>query len=150
VYTYEAIQLVGILAWPAVAVVALLVIRPHLHQLLSGAKVKFSVAGQSIETTLPEVKAILEEQAGEPLSPEQVKYLNALYREGAKQYPEGVDAHEDREFLRPLRNAGLVLTIPRNAFLRDAKAIELSALGRLFLRASVPATDTTGSRKRSR
>lgn len=61
-------QFLEITLWPAVALVSIFVIRPHLAFLLSGTKVKLSLAGQSIETTLPELKSILEEQTVELLS----------------------------------------------------------------------------------
>jgi hypothetical protein len=130
----EVLRLVEALAWPLVALVALLAVRPQIAKLLSGAKVRLSIAGQSIETTLPELQQIFEEQAGEPLSAEHVSYLTSLLKNGAKSYPEGVTESRDRKLLRPLRNNGLILTVPKNAFLSDARAIELSALGRLYLR----------------
>jgi len=105
---------------------------------MSGAKVKLSIAGQSIETTLPELKEILEAQAGERLTEENKRYLRQLLQQGLKDYPRGVATEEERQSLRLLRNNGLIQTVPRNAFLNDAKAIELSALGRLYLRAGVP------------
>jgi hypothetical protein len=132
---YELFHLLEIAIWPAVATLAILVIRPHLRVLLSGAKVKLSIAGQSIETTLPELQQVLEEQTGEPLSTGHVSYLASLQRDGIKQYPAGVEQSEDRNFVRPLRNAGLIATVPRNAFLKAANAVELTALGRLYLRA---------------
>ena len=131
----EVLHLVEIVVWPLVAVAFIFVIRPHLAALLSGAKVKLSIAGQSIETTLPELKEILEEQAGESLSAESIAYLSSLEREGAKQYGSGITKSEERNLLRPLRNSGLVHTIPRNQFLQEATGIELSGLGRLYLRA---------------
>ena len=131
----EFLHLLEIVLWPIVALVAILVVRPHISALLSGAKVKLSIGGQSIETTLPEVQRVLEEQAGEPLSGEHVAYLISLEHDGARQYSSGIEKSEERKSLRPLRNAGLILTIPRNAFLQEAKAIEISSLGRLYLRA---------------
>ena len=131
----ELLRLLEILAWPAVAVSGILVVRPHLRAILSGAKIKLSASGIAIETTLPELKQILEEQLSEPLSSDHIAYLTSLHREGTKQYPSGVASSDERKFLRPLRNTGLILTVPRNAFLQDARAIELSGLGRLFLRA---------------
>jgi hypothetical protein len=138
----EILRLFEIFAWPVVAMLAIAVVRPHIAALLSGAKVKLSIAGQAIETTLPELKQVLEEQAGELLSAEHVAYLLDLQRGGTKHYSGGVRASEERKFLRPLRNNGLVLTVPRNAYLADANGIELSALGRLYLRA------TTGGLKK--
>ena len=131
----DYLKLLEILIWPVVALVALLVVRPHISHLLSGAKVKFSVAGQGIETTLPEIKKIFEEQSGDPLTSEQFNYLAALQKSGAKSYPNGVKDSNEREFLRPLRNIGLILAIPRDEFLQDATGVELSALGRLYLQA---------------
>ena len=132
----DLLKLIEVLAWPAVALTAILVVRPHLGRLMSGAKVKLSIAGQTIETSLPELKDILESQAGERLSEENKDYLRSLLERGPREYPEGVSTKDERQALRPLRNNGLVQTIPRNAFLNDARAIELSALGRLYLRAS--------------
>ncbi|MFL6449479.1 MAG: hypothetical protein ACJ746_17630 [Bryobacteraceae bacterium] len=131
----EVLKLLEILAWPIVAVVAIAFVGPQIAKLLSGAKVKLSIGGQTIETTLPELKEVLEEQAGEPLTPQHFSYLIELQRGGTKRYSGGVQSSEERKLLRPLRNNGLVLTSPRNAFLGEAEAIELSALGRLYLRA---------------
>jgi hypothetical protein len=133
--TPDLLRLLEIVAWPVVALAALLVIRPHLSALFSGATIKLSVFGQSIETTLPELKEILEDQAEEALSPQHVEYLESLKKHGARPYGTGVKDSAQRKFLRPLRNSGLVLTVPRNSFLSEATAIEISALGRLYLRA---------------
>lgn len=130
----DFLHLVEILVWPVVVLVAIIVIRPHLSNLISGAKLKLTIAGLVIETTLPELKQILEEQIGEPLSPEQIEYLLERFRDGPKQYPSGVEASSTESsfghFVMPA-----LLTVPRNAFLRDATAIEISTLGRLYLRA---------------
>ena len=134
----EFLRLLEIVLWPVVALVAIAIVRPHLGGLLSGAKIMLSIAGQSIETTLPELKQVLEEQAGESLSAEHEKYLGSLQHDGARQYPSGIEKSAERKFLRPLRNSGLILTVPRDSFLQDARAIELSALGRLYLRAKAP------------
>jgi hypothetical protein len=66
----QLFRLLEIIRWPVVALVAIAVLRPYLTSLMSGAKVKLSIGGQSIETTLPEVKQILEEQTAEWLSAE--------------------------------------------------------------------------------
>jgi len=129
------IRLLEVGLWPIVAIVAIFVVRPHLRVLLSSAKVKLSVAGQSIETTLPELKQVIEEQTGVPLSGEQEQYLSLLQSKGGVAYPEGIRTEEQQVFVRPLRNSGLVVTVPRNVFLVEARAVELSGLGRLYLRA---------------
>jgi hypothetical protein len=129
----EFLRLLEITLWPAVAMSAIFVVRPHLRDILSGAKIRFSVAGQIIEVTLRELKRVLEEQQGDPLTAEHVNYLASLKNEGARHYVSGINESEMRKFLRPLRNAGLIRTIPRNAFLQEASGVELSGLGRLYL-----------------
>ena len=130
----DFLHILEILAWPVVAIAAILVVRPHLSNIFSGTKIKLTIAGVSIETTLPELKKILEEQYAEVLSPEHIARLSEL-RKRPQKYPGGIGQSDERKFLRPLRNAGLILTSPRSTFLTDATGIEISGLGRLYLRA---------------
>jgi hypothetical protein len=129
----EFLELLKIVVWPVVSMVALLAVRPSLAALLSGSRVKLTIAGQSIETTLPELKAMFEEQTTEPLTASHDEYLRELRSLGAKPYPKGVDDTKTRDFLRPLRNAGLIHTHPRGVRLKNANSISLSGLGRLYL-----------------
>lgn len=131
----QFIQLLGVALWPFVVLVALFVVKPILADLLSGTKVKLSISGQVIETTLPELRRVFEELASEPLTEKHINYLKGLRSSGTKEYPEGVQERDEREFLRPLRNAGLIQTSPRGIRLKRATGIDLSALGRLFLQA---------------
>lgn len=131
----QFLQFLEIVIWPVVVLIAIFIIRPHLSALFSGAKVRLSIAGQSIETTLPEMKQILEEQVVEHLTDEHVAFLTSLQKDGARQYSPGIKESDERKFLRPLRNLGFIRTVPRNSFLSYAQAIELSGLGRLYLRA---------------
>jgi hypothetical protein len=130
----EFIRFLQIVAWPIVALVAIVVVRPHLAALMSKAKLKLSMFGQSIETTLPELQEVIQEQAEGTLTTEHVQYLDALHESGLREYPSGIESAE-RKFLRPLRNSGLIMAIPKGAFLTEAKAVQLSALGRLYVRA---------------
>ncbi len=131
----DLIQILQIVVWPAVALAGIAVVRPHLGNLLSGSKVKLSLFGQSIETTLPELERIIEEQTGGSLTVEEAQYLDILYDNGGqKKYAEGLKS-EERKLIRPLRNFGLLMTSPRNAFLDDAKSIQLTSLGRLYMKA---------------
>ena len=132
----EIVSLLEVLVWPAVAIAAILAIRPHLSALLSRSKIKLAMFGQSIETTLPELENVVEEQAGGVLLPAHIEYLELLRSQGVKEYPAGVQGEEQRH-LRPLRNSGLISTLPRDAYLADVRTVQLSALGRLYLRARV-------------
>jgi hypothetical protein len=130
----DYIRVLEIVIWPVVALAGIAVLRPHIATLFSGSKVKLSLFGLSIETTLPELGRIIEEQTGGSLTAEENKYLDEVYEHGEKDYPQGMTS-ELRKLVRPLRNFGLVLTIPRNAFLTDAKSIQLTSLGRLYMKA---------------
>lgn len=130
----DFIRLLEVVLWPLVAVSAILVVRPHLAALMSKSKLKLSMFGQSIETSLPELQEVIQEQAEGALTPEHLGYLESLQQTGTTAYPKGVES-QDRKFLRPLRNSGLIVAIPKDAFLADATAVQLSALGRLYLRA---------------
>ena len=135
----DFLDVLEILAWPVVVIVAIFVVRPYLSSILSGTKITLAVAGASIETTLPELKQIFEEQYAEVLSSEHVDYLRERLLKGRDRNGDWVGdsnkASNRRVFLRPLRNAGLVLTVPRSTFLSQATDIEISGLGRLYLRA---------------
>lgn len=130
----DFVYLLEVLVWPVVAVAGIFVLRPHLSALLSRSKVTLAMFGQSIETTLPELENVVEEQAGGVLLPAHIEYLESLHTQGMKAYPNGVP-NDEQGFLRPVRNSGLILAIPKDAYLANAQAIKLSALGRLYLRA---------------
>lgn len=130
----ETIRLLEVLVWPSVAIAAIFAIRPHLSALLSRSKVKLAMFGQSIETTLPELENVVEEQVGGVLLPAHIEYLDLLHAHGVKDYPTGVQGEEQKR-LRPLRNWGLISTHPTDAYLAEVRMVQLSALGRLYLRA---------------
>jgi len=126
------IEALNILAWPVTVLIAIFVLRPYMAKLLSGSKIKLSLFAQSVEMTLRELKEIMTEQTGESLTELELEKLTQLYRDVTKDYPDGVKSPE-REELRPLRNYGLIMTLPKGQSLGHAKFIQLTALGRLFM-----------------
>ena len=130
----ESFEFLRIVIWPVVALVGIIAVRPVLARLLSGSKVKLSLFGQSIETTLPELGRIIEEQTGGSLLAPEIQYLEEVYHQGLKEYPSAMTS-DQQKLVRPLRNYGLVMTIPRNAFLPDATSVQLTPIGRLYMKA---------------
>jgi hypothetical protein len=130
----DLIRILEIVVWPVAALVAFFILRRTIARMLGGAKVKLSIAGQSIETTLPEINRVIEELMSEPLSERHISYLRQLHASGIKQYHDGINDDGERDFLRTMRNAGLIQTIPRAARLKRATGIDISALGKLFLK----------------
>ncbi len=131
----ELLRIADIFAWPIVAIVIVRMLLPSMTQLLSGAKIRVSVAGQGLDTTLPELQRVFDDQRGEPLSDEQKSFLQDIDQRGPKLYENGcLNEDEKKRIIRPLRNCGLILAKPRNAYLRDARLLEISDLGRLYLK----------------
>ena len=126
------LQYFKVLAWPITAIVLVLLIRPQLRELLTGSKVKVSIFGVSIETTLPELQNAINEHLSGTLEPNQMEYLVKLYQDSEKAYPDGVHSPES-QLVRPLRNSGLVRTIPENSSLGNSRAIRITDLVERFV-----------------
>ncbi|MEM7412936.1 MAG: hypothetical protein AAF430_22080 [Myxococcota bacterium] len=133
----ETIKLLKVLAWPVVALIGVVVVRGSLPALLGGSKLTLSLFGQKIETSLPELEGALQEQVGGSLTDSEQAYLDEIHASGAIQYPEKPSSSQ-RKLIRPLRNFGLVMTVPRNAYLADAAEVQLTSLGKLYMRSRAP------------
>lgn len=133
----EFIQILQITIWPVVALIGLVVLKSYIPNLLSRSKITLSLFGQSIETNLSELERVIEEQAGGSLTVEELKYLHELDEHGSKAYADGTTSG-DRKIVRPLRDSGLVRTVPRSASLQSTRSIELTSLGHLYIKAKTP------------
>ncbi len=127
------VEFADVISWPIAAIVIVVVLRPFLKGFLSESKVKVSIFGVSIETILPELQYAMTESIGGTLQPEQHQYLEELFNKDEILYPNGVHSPESH-IVRPLRNTGLVRTIPTDKSLGSAKAIRLTALGSFLLK----------------
>lgn len=132
----EFLRFLDIVAWPAVAFVALVVVHRHFRELFGGARVTVNIAGQEIETTLPEVERILAEHDCGGLTREEHEFLRELYHSGKVDCPGGITDESRRHFYRKLRNAGLIRTEPMERYLQNIEAVAISGLGKLYVRAS--------------
>jgi len=122
---------IEVLAWPTVAVLAMLLYRGIIRSLLPGAKVKLTISGVTVETTIPVIeRSVTESLGGEKLTHEQWTWLRKLRNPG----PQSI-SDADKLVLRPLRDAGLLRTSERG-FLQDPRAVELTSLGKLMVDAS--------------
>ena len=131
----QLIQLIEIMIWPVVVLVAIFVLRPQLANLFSGSRVTLKFGVLSVETTLPELRKALLEGIGERLGLKQEQFLTSIPTQG-KTFPSGGWSESDyKEVLRPLRNAGLIRTHPTNKLLSHADSIKISKLVDLYLRA---------------
>jgi hypothetical protein len=129
------LSFVQALIWPLIAVLVLWRYRDLIESLLPRSKVKFTIAGVSIETSLETLQRSVEESfRGRRISAEQWAWLRRLHEDGRLPYD---SAHYEQ--LRPLRNSGLIREHPEG-WLSNAKEIEITTLGKLLLNAHQHAT----------
>jgi hypothetical protein len=140
-----ALEFTKVLAWPVTAIILLFVYRREINAflgLLGGSKLTITLFGVEIETTIPELQAITLEAIGGELTPTQRKLLQRMADEEGKT-PAGPERVGDdwHDFLRPLRNGGLIKTVPKDSTLGDATDLELTPLGKLLMRRALKGTD---------
>jgi hypothetical protein len=126
------------LIWPVTLIILLLSFRRTLSSLLftllPKSKIKLSLFGIEVETTLPELETVTLATLGGSLDKQQLELLRRLANEGPISYePIGVPK-DQRKWIRPIRNAGLVKSIPVNAYLSETETLELTPLGSLLIR----------------
>jgi len=105
------------LKWPVVVVILLLAFRKPLGTLLAsitlGSKVKISLFGVEVETTLQELENVSIATLGGSMDLNQRDLLTRLGTTGPIVYtPKGVPTNQQC-WIRPLRDAGLVETQPK-------------------------------------
>jgi hypothetical protein len=107
-----------------------LLYRKAVYRLLSEGKVKITVAGVEIETTLPVVEAsITESLHGAKLTDVQRNWLSRLETDGRTPV-----SNQEKAVLRPLRDAALLRAYPEGQ-LAAATHVEITSLGRLLVKA---------------
>lgn len=126
------LQYLQVLAWPLTVLAVALILRPVLAPLLTRSKVKVELFGAIIETDLATLEAAVTQSIGGELTEDETNYLWQLMEIREKRYRE-VIREEEREFLRPMRNAGLIMTVPRGSAFAKAESIRLTKLGRLVM-----------------
>lgn len=120
--------LAQVLAWPMVAVLAIFWYRDVVLELVSKNNVKLTISGVTIETTIPVLEqSVTESLRGERLTDEHWSWLRRLRDESPL-----LISDDDKPALRLLRDAGL-LRPAEKGFLQNAKAVEITSLGRLVV-----------------
>ena len=132
------IRYIAELKWPLTIIILLIIFRKTLTRFLTsyvlGSKIKISLFGVEVETTLRELENISIATLGGRLTDRQQGLLTRLSDIGPIKYEEGVP-EVDWDWITPLRNAGIIETQPKGAYLRDAQSLKLTALGLLMVKA---------------
>ncbi len=136
------LEYLKVLTWPVVILVLFLTYRKAILTLLPKSKIKISVFGIAVEVSemdLSNAAARNFELLGEGLKGQsqlkQQKLLHFLSKEGQIPFPDNLRDKEEREqVVRPVMNAGLVMTVPRRAHLLEAEGLELTPLGKMLMK----------------
>jgi hypothetical protein len=132
------LRYIGELKWPLTIIILLIIFRKTLARFLTsytlGSKVKISLFGVEVETTLRELEDISIATLGGTLNNRQQELLTLLSVNELIKYEKGVP-EDEWDWIVPLRNAGIIETQPRGAYLRDAQSLKLTALGLLMVKA---------------
>jgi hypothetical protein len=132
------LRYVGELKWPLTIIILLIVFRKTLARFLTSyalsSKVKISLFGVEVETTLRELEDISIATLGGRLNDKQQELLTVLSHNELIKYEKGVP-EDEWNWIIPLRNAGIIETQPTGAYLRDAQSLKLTALGSLMVKA---------------
>ena len=133
------LRYIGELKWPLIIIILLIIFRKTLAQFFTsytlGSKVKISLFGVEVETTLRELEDISIATLGGRLNDRQQELLTRLSHGELIKYDEGGVPEAEWEWIVPLRNAGIIETQPRGAYLKQAQSLTLTALGRLMVKA---------------
>jgi hypothetical protein len=128
------LEYVKVLIWPITITILLFAYRNAIISVLPKSRIKVSLFGLEVETTLPELETITLATLGGHLNNKQLHLLTRMANEGPIAYEEGGIPKDDRKWIRPLMNAGLIMTTPVGAHLGEADGLALTPLGSLLVR----------------
>jgi hypothetical protein len=128
----------NVLVWPIVAIIIAFVYRKIVSSVFSNSKISLQLFGVKIETTTDNLKQALVTTMGGSLTDRQWMLLEEIATERTvsvkdKGYKLSMD--EDLEWIRPLRNSGLIMSLPDGYYIEQAESLILTPLGNLLMHA---------------
>ena len=134
------LEYISAIIWPFVTLILAFRFHDAIVSLLPKSKIKFTMSGVTVETSLAELEqSVSESLRGENLTSEQWEWLQKLKDSGRIPYD-----HNYYKQLRPLRNSGLIREHPEG-WLSNSESIDITTLGRLMLAAYNKKELTIGS-----
>jgi hypothetical protein len=132
------LKYIDVLVWPVFVFVLLLVYRGPILRLLEFSKVKLTLFGTSVETTIADLQKVMTAEVSGTLTSQQWMFLEDLWSQGQISVADRklrMTMYGDLNWIRPIRNVGLIKTLPDNDYIENATHIELTPLGRLLMAA---------------
>jgi len=127
------LEYIKALIWPLFMLFIFLRYYEVIAHLIPRSKIRITLYGIEIETTLSELEQVTFQNLGGSLSPKQMELLNRLFKEGPIYFNRGIPK-DSRIWIRPVMNAGLIKTLPERAHLGETQALDLTPLGKLLMR----------------
>jgi hypothetical protein len=121
-----------------VVMFALIRYRDTIVSLSQKSKVKLSLFGVEIETTIPNLENIITAPVGGTLTDQQWALLREIMKEGQVSVAEKkyvMTMQRDLAWIRPIRNAGLIVTLPDGKYIEQAEHLALTSLGKIVVEA---------------
>jgi len=126
------------LIWPVTAVIFLVLYHDPILALLEKSKITLSLFGVSVEMTLSQLESSMTAPLGGVLTPQQWDLLKEIAEHGnisVKDKGFVMSMQKDLPWIRPVRNAGLIMTLPDGEYIEQAKEIAMTPLGELLMQA---------------
>jgi hypothetical protein len=130
------LEYLKVLIWQAIVVFALIKYHEVIRELFYRSKVKLSLFGFEIETKISDLQQSLTSTVGGRLTNQQWELLEKIYKEGAVSVVTEcykMDMQADLSWIRPLRNAGLMMSLPDGEYIEEAEEFKLTPLGKLLM-----------------
>ena len=132
------LEYIRILVWPLVTLLLIMKFGNTLITAIQKSKVKLSLFGVEIETSIVDLERTLTAAVDGALSPKQWDLLEKIWKKGTVSVQnEGyvMDMSADLKWIRPIRNAGLLMSLPDGKYIEQATELALTPLGKLLMQA---------------
>jgi hypothetical protein len=127
-----------VLVWPLVAIIIAYVYRNIVSSVFSNSKISLQLFGVKIETTMDNLKQALVATMGGFLTDRQWMLLKEIATErtvSVKDKGYKLSMEKDLKWIRPIRNAGLIMSLPDGCYIEQAESLVLTPLGNLLMHA---------------
>ena len=127
------VRYIEALIWPLLVAVGLFSFREPLCERIKKSNVKFTIYGVTIETSAQKLTESLSETFKEELTEKQWGLLEKIHNKGGVSVKkEGLNLSNGGEYfewVRPIRNAGLIKTLPEGYVIELSERLVLTKLG---------------------
>jgi hypothetical protein len=134
------LEYIQVLIWPIVAVMVIRKYGQSLIRVFEKSKVKLSLFGVELEANIADLERVLTAAVSGSLTAKQWDLLERIGREGAifvQKEGYKMNMPGDLNWIRPVRNAGLIMTLPDGKYIEQATELVLTPLGRLLMEAKL-------------